>query len=78
MLAMIHVYRGKQKQKWKYLQGVYRGETGRFKPLFTEVFKGVKQGVYRGETGCFKPMSTGVFTWVKQGVYKGETGCLQG
>ena len=34
--------------------GVYRGETGRFKPLFTEVFKGVKKGVYRGETGCIQ------------------------
>ena len=31
-------------------QGVYRGETGCFKPMFT----GVKQDVYRGETGCLQ------------------------
>ena len=32
-------------------QGVYRGETGCLKPMFTGVFTGVKQGVYRGKTG---------------------------
>ena len=32
-------------------QGVYRGGTGCFRPMFTGVFTGVKQGVYRGKTG---------------------------
>ena len=35
-------------------QGVYRGETGCFKPMSTGVFTGVKQGVYKGETGCLQ------------------------
>ena len=32
-------------------EGVYRGEMGCFRPMFTGVFTGVKQVVYRGETG---------------------------
>ena len=35
-------------------QGVYRVETGCFKPMFTGVFTVVKQGVYKGETGCLQ------------------------
>ena len=35
-------------------KGVYRDETGCFRPMFKGVFTGVKQGVYRGEIGCLK------------------------
>ena len=41
-------------------QGVYRGEMGCFRPMFTGVFTVLKQGVYRGEIGCFRPMFTGL------------------